>query len=138
MADPLTLAVGAMATGTLVSGFSQNAAMQSEAKRLNYEARGYELRGKQVAAETRRDLNSSLSTIAAIRASRGLGAGPTARAIRDEEIRSAARNENSSVLSEKTAASSSRAAAASKRSAGRMSLLSSAFMSAGQALPAFE
>lgn len=130
--DPVTgLAIAAVGSSAL-SGFSaiqggrtEAARLKSQAKMQEYNAKIAELRGKQVSADRREELNSTLAAINTIRASRGVGMdSPNAAAIRKQTREQSQRAETREVLSERLGAVSARTEASQLRGAAPFAVLS--------------
>lgn len=120
--------------GTLLSGAGESAALKSEAKSLEYQAKAERLRGKQISAARRDDLNDTLATIDAIRASRGVSLdSPSAVAYRRHVVKTSQTNENVEVLSSKFRETDIKTQAAAKRRAAPFTLLAGISRSANLA-----
>jgi hypothetical protein len=83
----LIIGTAASAGGTLMAAGQKSAAAEFEQQQYQQQAEAAKTASMQDEAARRRDLNSSLETIQAIRAGRGVGSGsPTAMAIFDSTI----------------------------------------------------
>jgi hypothetical protein len=116
---------------SIMGGIADNASSRAEAKQYEANAKLAKLGSEQQAAERQRDLLSTLSTIRAITASRGLDpSSPTGLAINDRLTSDAGAAMSIDRLNSLNQQSQYHGAAAVSRARGRVSLLRG-FLEAG-------
>lgn len=132
--DPVTLTIGMTALaagGSIAGGFADRASARAEAKQYEENAKVAKIGADQQEVARREDLVSTLSTIRAIRTSRGLDpASPTGQAINDKLTSEAERNIGTDRLNALSQISQMHGAAAVSRARGNVSLLKG-FVQAG-------
>lgn len=130
--DPVSIAIGAAvvggttkAFGSVMAGQERAAAQKFEAQQAERESEIHRIAGAQAETRRREHLTSSLETIMAIRAGRGVGeASPTALAAGGEIISDESRDIRGERLTHLSRADQERMKAQMLRRQSKMSLLS--------------
>lgn len=112
---------------SLVQGISAAKAAKTQAAEMEYQAKIQRLQGKQTAHTQREQLNTALSTIQAIKATRDVGMSFGETAKRQKTLDNADTNLNTATLSSNLRADSLTRGASANRTAANFSLLSGAF-----------
>lgn len=114
------------AGGKLMEGRERSNAYKFEADQLQQQSDSLKATAAQVEARRREDLTSSLETIAAIRAGRGVGQGsPTAQAIYGQIVEDESRDIRTERVNYLTKAEQSRMASVAAKRKAKTSLIAS-------------
>jgi hypothetical protein len=123
---------GTSAIGSIMAGRERAGAQLFEAEERRRQEELYRIAGAQAETRRREQLTSSLETIMAIRAGRGVGqASPTGRAAFEEIIEDESRDVRAERINYLSRAEESRLASQMLRRQSRMSLLSGYFGAVG-------
>ncbi len=118
-------------TGKIMEGRERSAASAFEAQQFDRQNQEYQTASAQAEARRREELTSSLETIQAIRAGRGVGQGsPTGQAILDNIVQDESRDIRTERLNYLTKSEQARMAASMSRRKAKTSLIAS-YLDAG-------
>jgi hypothetical protein len=135
--DPVTMAIGTIVLGagsSIAGGFAENSAKQAEASQYDRNAKLAKLGADQEEVVRREDLLATISSINAIRTSRGLDvASPTGEAITQHDTMLAERGIGTERLNALNQAQAYGTQAAISRSQGTSAILGG-FMKAGTSI----